>query len=402
MTRRTVIQKRDVHGRTAEDESGATRTVPPVSPQRDEDLLAAVSAVLAAPGDRAPASLGLLGRESRSTCVLFRLVRKTEQGEAQILVKQRLPRAATRVGEGQGRPRTARVLNASAQERARLEFVGLQRLASAASGSSEVRAVQPLALLPEHAAVIMEYVPLPTLRSALTRSRRSPQLRRSVQHSAFTSVGRALRAYHDVETRAPERPSRPPRGREELAELLRSFADYLRPRGLGQKLSAEVQRCADALAGSSMPDFARSVGHNDFSPRNVLINSGGEVRVIDPLPAWRQPVFDDLAAFVIGTNLTGLQLAGRGLPFRRRELASYETAFLSGYFSGEEVPWPEVLAFQLLAVLDRWAWTASAAFTGRPGDGPGLVKRWWAQPVFGSETARLVEEFRVAVRRAVW
>jgi aminoglycoside phosphotransferase (APT) family kinase protein len=361
---------------------------------RVDELLDVVGRALVAspePGFPTVPVLSVRSVQRRSSCVLYLLAVGAADTGRLILVKQRLAPSPGRAGAMQGRPRATPVTSASPAERARLEYDGLRRLRAAADPLPAVRPIVPLALLHDHAAVVMEYLPRPSLRVVMARTRYSPRARHAWDGQALRRAGEALRAYHDAAGEASP-PSRAPENGQQLGAVLRRLAEYLELRGAGRPLAARLVRYGDALAAALPGDFATAIGHNDFTPRNVLVGPGGEVSVIDPLPAWQQPVYDDIASFLVGVTLIGPQLSTRGLAFRAAEMEASRSAFLAGYFAGARLPLSELYAFQLVAVLDRWAWIASASWQGSARDALPLARRRWATSLFRAEVIRLLDE----------
>jgi aminoglycoside phosphotransferase (APT) family kinase protein len=109
-----------------------------------------------------------------------------------------------------------------------------------------------------------------------------------------------------------------------------------------------VSHRADDVLPERLP---LALGHGDFVPSNILIAPRGAVSVIDPLPAGRVPVYEDLARLLV---------SGRLLARRRRRPGTKaprlpERALLSAYFDSDPVPVPCLRVFLALATLDRWA-----------------------------------------------
>jgi hypothetical protein len=246
-----------------------------------------------------------------------------------------------------GRPRL-RQEAASAEELTRLEWAGLESIERTCGDVAGLGVVRPLLLMPDEAGLVMSYVDAPTLRSLVVgASRLRP--RGGGLDDAVAGCGLAarwLRAFQDGS--ADEgRPARQDT-REEVVGRLVAYGDFLGSRAWRQLASAGAR-----LATGLLPhDLPLAVGHGDFAPRNMLLGNG-LLTVIDPLPRWRVPVYDDLCRFLVGIRLIGEQVHTQGLAFGSDTLDGLEEAALAAYLGPDDRG--PVRAYELLILMDKWS-----------------------------------------------
>lgn len=344
-------------------------------------------------GSRVTARLHASARRPR--CELHEVVLEAGARQERVVVKVRRDGpSATVPGSSSGRPLLAAITPATPAEMAQSEFEGLLQIVRATTPADRrFLAVRPLALLVDHAAFVMDHVTAPTMRSVLlTASRFDPRRsshRTRLEH-AFAGTGALLRAYH---AQPPHR-SLPPRQqtRSELIGAFYRYVDHLASVTGQVPFFDGLGPAGGELLRNALPELLPlAVGHGDFVVRNLFIaGNDGRVQLIDPMPRWQVPVYEDLARFVIGFRLLGLQVATAGAAFEPRLLDRLEGRFLSGYFGDDPVPTEAVRAYQLVVLLDKW----SAAAGRRPGhrltgavDSPG---RWMRHAYFRSQAQRLV------------
>ena len=156
----------------------------------------------------------------------------------------------------------------------------------------------------------MSFVDAPTLRSALlalSRLRRSRgRLDDAVAGCAL--AGSWLRTFQERSGES-DRPVRQG-SREEVIHQLRAYGEFLDSRPWRRVATAGAARVTQLLPHA----LPVTVGHGDFAPRNMLLRDG-LLTVIDPLPRWQVPVYDDLCRFLVGIRLIGEQVHTHGLAF---------------------------------------------------------------------------------------
>jgi hypothetical protein len=246
-----------------------------------------------------------------------------------------------------GRPRLRREA-ATAEQLTLLEWAGLEAIESACGDVAGLGVVRPLLLMPEDAGLVMTFVDAPTLRShvlGLSRLRRT-RGRLDEAVAGCTLAGRWLRTYQG-RSEPSDRPVRQGT-REDVVDQLRAYGDFLdsphwrRIAGAGARLVAEL----------FPDDLPLAVGHGDFAPRNMLLGDG-RLTVIDPLPRWQVPAYDDLCRFLVGIRLIGEQIHTHGLAFSSGTLDALEEATVVAYLGPDADPRP-LRAYQLLILMDKW------------------------------------------------
>ena len=242
-------------------------------------------------------------------------------------------------------------------EQTRLEFSGLEGIYRAFGTTDPLfRAVRPLELLADDNAILMEFLPGASLRQALsTGSRLSLRLgkRHHDVRSAWQHAGGWLRSFQQAlpPSALPQRQS----SRDDVAELFLRYGDFLH-RCLGSRGTRDIGRIGAELALEVLPSrLPMVVGHGDYAPRNVLVVADDRLAVIDPLPRWSVPAYEDLSRFLVGIRLLGLQLHSHGLAYPRGELERFERDVIDGYQATDPVPVTALRCYELLILLDKWS-----------------------------------------------
>lgn len=211
----------------------------------------------------------------------------------------------------------------------------------------------------------------------------------------WENAGALLALYHRSlpEARAEAQLTRT----DEVSRLLSDLFRYLSSRHAPAQLLQAVERRAEELL-RELPDVLPSrVAHGDFSARNLFVDAGGRVSLFDPMPRWRTPAADDLAAFIVGMRLSGQQLATRGAAFSTADLDRREAALLRGY--GLPADDPALRLLVLVALLDRWSWLASRpSATGLRRQVSALRSAWLRQEIY-REARRVASVDRPAAAR---
>lgn len=302
-----------------------------------------------------------------------------------VVVKVRADQVAERAGERHGRPRVAGG-DVRAREAAVLEHAGLVALERAVGDGPApgLRAVRPLALLPELAALVMAEVGGPTLKDVLQRSSR-PHRAGPTDLRPWRNAGALLAAYQQQAAPPGATPwlSTP----AETADLVGRLVGYLRSRRAPEDVLLAVERRVDGLLSQVRGPLRLAPSHGDFAPRNLFAGDDGAVALFDPMPAWTVPTAYDLATFSVALRTSGVQLATRGAAFARDGLEEREAALLAGHGTSPDDPLLRVLV--LLGLLDRWSWLASPA-PGRGGARGRLsgMKLAWLRSALVAEVRR--------------
>lgn len=201
---------------------------------------------------------------------------------------------------------------------------------------------KPIALLPGGQAFVMTHVAGDSLAQVLPRG----LLRPTAAAKAAWAAGDFLRVFHH-------------HGQATLAEVeLSALVDEIRSAeasGLasaGLALSAAVERALDAAAPVRLP-ARRARLHGDFTPRNLILTSGDQVAMLDPLLDRVGLVEDDIAAFLTMMSSASVFSTGLALPPCRRLRVRLERAFTAGYGPGNFSP--VILGLRLIHE-QMWRW----------------------------------------------
>lgn len=335
-------------------------------------------------------------RTVRPRCSLFQVELTDGVAVESVMVKVRRPTAGRHID--QARPSLMPISALPEPEMTRLEFDGLGQIATRLGDLGEGRwsVLRPLAVRPEHSMLIMDYVPLPTLRSVLMAGSRFSVYRTGPgPDCASSNAGAWLRAYHDGNPHDDAAPRNADRAG--LMSAYGLLVDHLRTQLLERTFLDAFARRIERVVAQSLPaDFPLVRGHGDFAARNILVGPSASVTVLDPMPRWLVPPQKDLAQFLVGMRLTGVQVASRGLAFSRPSLDRCERAVLAGYYGIDDIPVSTVNALQLLIVLDSWS-----ALVDRSGAGPGArVRLRWFSRYYTTEAMRLLQLLTAATGSA--
>jgi hypothetical protein len=246
-----------------------------------------------------------------------------------------------------GRPRL-RQEAATAEELTELEWAGLVAIEAACRDVGGLGVVRPLLLLREDAGLVMSFVDAPTLRSTVLDLSRLHRTRGRLDDAVAgcALAGRWLRTFQD-RSAASGRPVRQGT-REAVADQLRAYGTFL-----GSASWRRTAAVGAALVAELFPDeLPLAVGHGDFAPRNMLVRDG-LLTVIDPLPRWQVPAYDDLCRFLVGIRLIGEQVHTHGLAFPSGTLDALEEAAVAAYL-GPDADRAPLRAYQLLILMDKW------------------------------------------------
>lgn len=274
----------------------------PMAHERDPfaPVMAALSAdpstVFGAPGAR----VQVLQRIDGPFSSVRRVSIRTPQGESRAYVKILKPRG------------TGPDAVASADRMLRREYRATLALYGAIGQAGPLRAVRPIAWLPEHRALVTEEASGRPLRHWLGST---GDLTRSM-----AAVGAWIRLYQSIGG---------PAGQIELTDV-REYVDARLRRLQGRILTAadreHALRRVDAFTAASGVRAVRSVPiHADLTPDNVLVDDEGRLTVLDFTMAKTGPEYHDLSHFYFHLELIG----GRG--GRSESIRGLQGALLRGY-----------------------------------------------------------------------
>ena len=246
-----------------------------------------------------------------------------------------------------GRPRL-RQEAATAEQLTLLEWAGLTTIEEACGDVDGLGVVRPLLLMPADAGLVMTFVDAPTLRSTVLGLSRLRRTRGGLDDAVAgcALAGRWLRTYQE-RAMASDRPVRQGT-RADVADQLRAYGAFLDSPAWRRMAAAGAE-----LVGGLFPQhLPLAVGHGDFAPRNMLVRDG-RLTVIDPLPRWQVPAYDDLCRFLVGIRLIGEQVHTHGLAFSSDTLDVLEEAAIAAYL-GPDADRAPLRAYQLLILMDKW------------------------------------------------
>jgi hypothetical protein len=284
----------------------------------------------------------------RPTCVLLTIHLDGRETPAALAKVRRDSAGGPR---GSSRPRLRKEA-ATAEELTLLEWAGLEAIQNACGDAPGLGVTRPLLLMREDAALVMSFVDARTLRSVvLDLSRLHPGRGRLDEAVAGCALaGRWLRTFQQGTFWGPGGSDRPVRQGtlDEVVDGLAAYGDYLGSAAWGRLASRGRGLAADVLPR----ELPLAVGHGDFAPRNMLLRAG-RLTVIDPLPRWQVPIYDDLCRFLVGIRLIGEQVHTHGLAFGSDTLDALEEAAVAAYL-GTDADRAPLRAYQLLILMDKW------------------------------------------------
>ena len=258
--------------------------------------------------------------------------------------------------------------------RASFEFKALQAIDEHFSrlGDARFGSIRPLQFFPENGTIVMQKAPGRPLKGliACNHRLRSVSARRAALAKTLNHVGAWLREFHEIAPPSHTQPLYQRRG--EFVESIQALVDFLQMQCRQRLILCDLVERIQVLAQRLLPPcLTTALAHNDFAPRNILVDSNGRISAIDTAGRWCTPVYMDVAYFNLGLKAPRVQIYSCGCAFKQQELATYSEEFLAGYF-GDCIPWPTVRLFEIQALLDRWAAAierlAAAGARGRRAD----------------------------------
>lgn len=360
------------------------------------------------PGTGAPVRLTLLSRRPRAR--MYAVTVGDGAPGPQLLAKVRTDGptpagapAGPSTGAGGGRP-TLSSSPLPAAELTALEYAGLQAIAGFAGADSRFGVVRPLAHLQQQGTIVMDFVAEPTLRDELVGRHRLRGLRDAVQRvrgrpraagapdadEACRRAGAWLAHFQEALPMAG-RPARQQR-RDEVVARFEAYGEFLARRS-GDRSSGAVARRGAELAATVLPEtLPLAVGHGDFAPRNMFVGAEGRLTVFDPLARWAVPVHEDLARFLAGVRLLGVQVHTHGLALDARQPERWASAVVAGWQDArvDPVPAAAVHCYELLILLDKWSALVAAPATGAKGRARAASTRA-AAPYVRAQAVRVAE-----------
>jgi hypothetical protein len=219
----------------------------------------------------------------------------------------------------------------------------------------QLGAIRVLDYLPQYHAIFTEESSDPKLRDLFFRENR---LRSPFGHAqlsiAFENVGMWLRLYQmmpkdkDVHVRH--------QGRNDYIDALTTITDFLaKTLNKGSFFKEITSKFIDQARQALPESLPLGLGHGDYAMRNILVGPNSRVTVLDTFAKWRAPVYEDIGYFLTDLKMSTPQVLSHGFAFRSNQLATYEQAFLKGYFGQGPIPYPAIRLYEALALLDKWS-----------------------------------------------
>ncbi|MBK5277847.1 MAG: hypothetical protein JJE09_03180 [Bacteroidia bacterium] len=219
----------------------------------------------------------------------------------------------------------------------------------------QLGAIRVLDYLPQYHAIFTEESSDPKLRNLFFGENRLlfpfGQARLS---PAYQNVGVWLRLYHampkeqDVKVRSQHR--------NDYIEVITTITDFLTKMLGSESFFKETASILIDKARETLPDsLPLGLGHGDYAMRNILVGPNFRVTTLDTFAKWRMPIYEDIGYFLNDLKMSSLQVMSHGLAFNLNQLATYEQAFLKGYFGQESIPYPAIRLYEALALLDKWS-----------------------------------------------
>ena len=321
-------------------------------------------------GDRIEVERGPLSGGPLSTIYPFSL---TGSGVRLDLIVKMPPSGRRRATGGarldSRRPRLAPVLDQDMKFRWEMATLKAIEARLRDVGDERLRSLRVFDFIDRFDAIVLERRSEPTLkqllrgnaRDRLLASRRDPAVE-------FFNTGVWLRAFHGMsdlahtETRLAKR--------SDFLATLTAYCEYLGPRSSRPKYFEDLASRLGPLAAKWLSsEFPLGLGHGDLAPRNILVDESGRVMVLDTRGAWRVPIYEDLAYFLVAVETNRLQSYSLGWAFSSKLMESWRRSFLNGYFGADAVPHRILGLFELQALLDKWASAQEARDTSEARSG---------------------------------
>jgi hypothetical protein len=307
----------------------------------------------------------LIKKEDRMTSRLFYFdISDKTQGKT-VLIKVSHPKPQNNIVNHLKKPRLFPATDPS--DMPSLEHQALSTIQSYFQDvdSAKISTIKVLGFLHDKNAIVMEAVQLPNLRTRyLEDALRFSGKQKQPVTLTFINAGRWLRCFHAIALKdhVQDRHTHS----NDFLKNITVLTEYLIKTTHRKQYLSNLRTRIITLANQHLPKhFPLGLGHGDFAARNILTNKQGAVIVIDTFAKWNVPIYEDIGYFINNIRSSSYQIATRGLVYSAQRIASYERAFLSGYFQRTPIPYPQIKLFEILALLDKWADTV-----GRANEGP--------------------------------
>jgi len=288
----------------------------------------------------------------------------------------------------------------STDQKCQHEYLTLCAIARNVRDAADPRfsAVRVLDLLPQHSVLLMERISACSLNRSLLKASRLSYRSATDVRQACRHGGAWLSFFH----RLPNLPQTQTRcqTRDDFIDSIDRFTDYL-GRMEDDEFFSRIRKQIIPHAEVSLPDhLPLGLSHGDYAPRNVLVDQGCRVSIIDTLGRWRAPIFEDISRFLCALHVSQPQVWLQGWAYSRRVLDELERHFLQGYFAEHDIPYQQIRLFQCQALLDRWASFVNSCRSSR-----GIRRwakngrRWWWRRYFSYHLRHTIEQLTAKSER---
>lgn len=299
----------------------------------------------------------LLSKQVRPSAVLYRFKVGNEANIHSVFVKVPLRLSENSQNNGSAYEKPQLFPKTESNEMHWLHYTALKSIYDyfTSLDKEQLGAIRVLDYLPQYYAVFTEESSDPKLRDLFFGEN---HLRFPFGHaglsSAFQNVGIWLRMYHtmpkdqDVKVRHQYR--------NDYIEAITTLTEFLAKTLKSESFFKETTSRLIDMAHETLPEsLPLGLGHGDFAMRNILVGPNSRVTVLDTFARWRTPVYEDIGYLLNDLKMSSPQVVSQGLAFSLKQLATYEQAFLIGYFGQEPIPYPEIRLYEALAMLDKWS-----------------------------------------------
>ena len=303
----------------------------------------------------------LLDKEERPSAILYRYKVSNKTQNRSVFIKVPLRNSTRNQTGGNDIEKPLLFPKTEPNDMHWLHYTALKTIYEYFTGldKKQLGAIRVLDHLPQYHAIFTEESSDPNLRQLFSReSRFRPPFRHNNLIAPFHNAGNWLREYHlmpkeeDVKVRHPYR--------DDYIEMITSLTNFL-GKTLGNRsffynVASIVITKGQEVLPESLP---LGLGHGDYAMRNILVGQNARITVLDTFAKWRTPIYEDIGYFLNGLRMSYPQVISQGLAYGSDKLASYEQAFLKGYFGNDPIAYPEIKLFEALALLDKWSSTVS-------------------------------------------
>ena len=307
----------------------------------------------------APEKLGvqLLSKQERPSAVLYRFKVGNESQIRSVFVKVPLRLSGNGKNNGHAYEKPQLFPKTEPRDMHWLHYTALKTIYDyyTSLDREQLGAIRVLDYLPQYHAIFTEESNDPKLRDLFfSENRLRFPFGQDKLSTAFQNVGMWLRLYHimpkdkDVQIRHQRR--------NDYIEAITTITDFLAKTLKHETFFKQTASILIEKARTTLPEaLPLGLGHGDYAMRNILVGPNSRVTVLDTFAKWRAPIYEDIGYFLTDLQVSSPQVLSFGFAFSSIQLATYEQAFLEGYFGQEPIPYPAIRLYEALALLDKWS-----------------------------------------------